>query len=180
MCGLDVVPASAGRAVGAGCLMSADLFVAFDDWLNQHGSRLAIPAQIIERNLDMIRLRFTGIADVIEIIVVRHEISVVVNHRGQTWDTLAWFDCAPRTASRGVFCCMCLGEDRAIFPHHQALFADHLFQPFAEWVVTKLPPAAELGLGGQADDSTWATLLPANNRRGYSVVIPLHPPAAAA
>ena len=61
--------------------MCADLFIAFDNWLNQHGNALAIPLRIIERDQDMIRLKLVGITDA-EVIVVRNEIMVAVLDHG--------------------------------------------------------------------------------------------------
>jgi hypothetical protein len=176
---LDPLSAPPRRPGGTCRLMSADLFTAFDHWLADQGNTLAVPVRVIERDLDMITLKLAGISDAIEIIVVRNEIMVVVTHDGGVWDTLMWIDCKPRVGAGGVYCRRCEPAFRSAFPTHQALFSDHLFQPLAEWIKAKLMPMVSIGLG-DSNGSRWATLLPADDHRGYSLVIPLRAATAAA
>jgi hypothetical protein len=97
----------------------------------------------------------------------------VVEHYGINWDALAWFDCAPKMDRKGVFCRMSFWPDRMFFLNHQALFADHVFRPLAQWIETKLMPVHAVGLARTSGGSTWATLPSNGDDRGYSFIVPL-------
>jgi hypothetical protein len=116
LCGQHAISTFSRRPVGTGCVMLTDVLAAFDDWLDRHGTTLALPVTIIERDLDMIRLGFTGITKAIEVVVVRNEVSIVVEHDGINWDTLAWFDCAPKVDRKKVCSAACTSGLTACFP----------------------------------------------------------------
>jgi hypothetical protein len=157
--------------------MPADILEAFDEWFSKHNSSLAIPMTIVARAPGSIRLTFNGRVDAIEVIVLADEIVVTVQHEGHCWDILASFEVAPTGVADGVVCGLCDPSNRAVYPTRRALFVEHVFQPFAEWVERKLAPTRALGFGGSiGDGSTWAVLLSDKDCRGYSVVLPLWTP----
>lgn len=127
--------------------MSTDLLLAFDDWLIEHGATLAAPLCIIERDVDMIRLKVAGIAAHTQIIVVRNENMIVALEHGTCRDALMWIDCKPRVCGDGVYCRMCDPADRSIYSTHAALFANHLFTPLVDWIKTQLSPLDAIASG---------------------------------
>jgi hypothetical protein len=151
-----------------------DMMVAFEEWFAKPNNMLAIPMTVVARAPGSIRLRFIGIIQAIEVLVVRDEIVVIVTHEDICWDILAEFECTPVLVTGGVACGHGDPPDRVVYPRHQALFIDHAFGPFAEWIATSLMRARALGLGGSSDSgSTWAGLLPVDQTKNYGVIIPL-------
>jgi hypothetical protein len=53
-----------------------------------------------------------------------------------------------------------LPEARRVFADRPALWADHLFEAFLEWVNDNLAKAERLELHGDPGFATWARLLP--------------------
>ncbi len=154
--------------------MSGDMVTTFDEWIAANNSSLAIPLTMVARAPGSIRLTFDGIIEAIEMIVVRGEIVVSVEHDGVCYDILADFECAPVKVAGGVVCGLCDSDHRKVYPTDQALFVEHVFQPFAEWVETKLVPADAIGLGGSVEDgATWAVLLSDVDHKGYKVIVRL-------
>jgi hypothetical protein len=52
------------------------------------------------------------------------------------------------------------GVRAMIFPSREALWTDHLFEPFLKWVNEKLAPARWLGIFRMSDEgATWAELM---------------------
>jgi hypothetical protein len=151
-----------------------DMLTAFGKWFADHNRSLAIPMTVVARAPASIRLRFIGIIDIVEVLVLADEVVVIVEQEGICWDLLAEFQCIPVLVTGGVTCAHCGRVDRVIYPTHEALFVGHVFEPFAEWITTSLMPARALGLGGSSDSgSTWAGLLPGDQHRDYSVIVPL-------
>ena len=78
--------------------------------------------------------------------------------RGENYDRIFDADCLPihLEGSETFECGFCEGE-RAVFEDREALFKDHLFEPFGEWVCQKLRHATGVEyqrIGGV----TWARL----------------------
>jgi hypothetical protein len=155
--------------------MSPDVLGAFEGWLADHADTLAIPMNIVSRTPTVIKATFVGITKTIVVVMVCGDIVVEVRYQGVCWDFLATFESIALDVedSLGVVCDWCNPADRVVYPDRVALFMDHVVKPYAVWIETVLAPAHALGLGGSDDDSTWATLLPASNDRGYRVTIPL-------
>src|SRR6202035_1260234 len=66
----------------------------------------------------------------------------------------------------GYICKCCLPEYRTVFADREALWADHLFEPFLEWVNNDLAKAKTLVLHGIACEVTWARIL---DDKGHSL-----------
>jgi hypothetical protein len=151
-----------------------DMLTAFDEWLAERGETLALSMTIVARASASIRLRFDGIIDCIEVLVLADEVVVFVEHDGFCWDLLAEFECASVAVPGGVGTGFCDPDDRQTYPTNAAMFVGHVFEPLAEWVAASLLPARFLGLGGSKQSgSTWAGLLPADQTKDYSVIVPL-------
>jgi hypothetical protein len=155
--------------------MVIDMLTAFDEWLAEHGETLAIPMTVVALAPGSIRLRFIGIIACIEVMVLlQGEIVVIITNEDICWDILAEFECAPTVVTGGVECGHGDPDDRQVYPSHQALFVRHMFEALADWIATSLVPARALGLGGSSGSgSTWAGLLPADQTKDYSVIVPL-------
>jgi hypothetical protein len=154
--------------------MSPEMLAAFDKWLAEHGDTLAIPMIVVTRTSGSIKFTLDGITDAIEVMVLCDGIFVTVNYQGECWDILAEFECVPVLVPGGIACGHCDPADRIIYPTHQMLFVEHVFQPFAEWIETTLVPAEAIGLDGNSGDGTaWAGLLPTNQTKDYSIIVPL-------
>ncbi len=154
--------------------MSSDMLAAFDDWIAEQNGLLAIPLTVVARAPGSIRLTFDGVIKAVEVIVVRDEIMVLVEHGGVCYDILADFECSPVIVTDGVVCGLCDEVGRTIYPTRQTLFVEHVFRPFADWIRTKLVPADALGLGGgRHEGATWAVLLSDDDYKGYEVIVPL-------
>jgi hypothetical protein len=155
-------------------VMVMDMLTAFDEWLAEHGETLAIPMTVVARAPASIRLRFDGIIDCIEVLVLQCEIVVIVTHEDVGWDILAEFECASVTALGGVLAGHGDPDDRQVYPTNAAMFAGDVFEPLAEWIAISLMPARSLGLGGSNESGiTWAGLLPGDQHQYYSVIVPL-------
>jgi hypothetical protein len=99
---------------------------------------------------------------------------VFVTYEDICWDILAVFECKPAAAASGVACGHGDPDDRQAYPTNSAVFSDQGFEPLADWIATSLKPARAIGLSGRSDSgSTWAGLLPADQTKDYSVIIPL-------
>jgi hypothetical protein len=81
-------------------------------------------------------------------------------HQGAFWDFLLDPDSEPKRVPGGYVCDLGPPESRSVFPNRPALWTDHLFEPFLEWVNETLAKAKWLALYGSPDYATWARLLP--------------------
>jgi len=82
--------------------------------------------------------------------------------------TTAGFPAEPRSGAatrawRRRFLRACPPEARRVFVDRPALWGDHLFEPFLEWVNDNLAKAKWLELHGDPGFATWARLLPKDN-----------------
>jgi hypothetical protein len=154
--------------------MDMDMLTAFDEWLTERSETLALSMTMVARASASFRLRFDGIIDCIEVLVLADEVVVLVEHEGFCWDLLAEFGCASVLALGGGLAGLCDPDDRQAYPTNAAMFVGHVFEPLAEWVAASLIPARSLGLGGSRQSgSTWAGLLPADQTKDYNVILPL-------
>jgi hypothetical protein len=87
------------------------------------------------------------------------ELDVFVDYEGQNWDLILELQCEPVGVAGGYVCDMCEPEDRNVFPTREALWRDHLFEPFLEWINEKLAKADVIGLYGAPGRMTSARLL---------------------
>jgi hypothetical protein len=83
----------------------------------------------------------------------------------------------PQRGENGYVCGHCEAEARKTFPNLEALWRDHLFEPFLEWVNKKLATAEAVGFYGSLSSGwTHAELLPNYDPRRASpevFIVPL-------
>lgn len=70
-----------------------------------------------------------------------------------------FFECCPEAVADGYICNLCDSEDRKIYSSREALWIEHDFEHFLEWVNANLAPAHWLALHGEPNFSTWAELV---------------------
>ena len=129
-------------------------------WLEQNRSRFAIEIELGRRTDTDLEFTFAGIHSALIGVLTTWEISVYVIHQGENWDCILDVNAEPKRVPGGYVCKLCPPESRPIFPNRPALWTDHLFEPFLEWVNESLAKAKWLGLYGRRGYATWAKLLP--------------------
>jgi len=72
-----------------------------------------------------------------------------------------------------VVCGLCNPVSRVIYPTLRALHLEQVIHAFAEWITATPVPAQALGLGRRSGGGKWATVLPADDDKGYEIIIPL-------
>jgi hypothetical protein len=133
---------------------------AFLKWLEENRARFAIEIKLGRRSDTVQQFTFAGINSAISGVLSTYEVSVFVMHRGACWDFLLDVDAEPKRVPGGYVCDLCPPESRPVFRDRLALWTDHLFEPFLEWVNESLVKAKWLALYGGSDYATWARLLP--------------------
>ena len=136
------------------------------NWLAAAGSRLLIAVRVKEHAGQHSELSFDGIDPAIGGFFTDRELSVFVDWQGRNWDLLINLDVMPERARNGYVCTLCGAEARTIFPDLDALWRDHLFEPFLQWVNGKLTAADTIGLYGSPSGGwTHAELLSGRDAR---------------
>lgn len=107
---------------------------AFFDWFRENRRRFAVAPHIDARTDRWIRITFDGITPIIATYVGRDGVSVDVERGGEWFDTLADLDVAMRRGRDGYFCKMCETAEREYFSTREALWIEHLFEPFLGWI----------------------------------------------
>jgi hypothetical protein len=129
---------------------------ALVDWLDTARSRLAIAVELRARAGGHIELSFVGINPAIGALLTSRELSVFVEWEERNWDLFLSLDVMPRRTASGYICEHCKPEQRTIFPDLEALWRDHLFEPFLQWVNANLVAADAVGLYGSSS-SGWTS-----------------------
>jgi hypothetical protein len=120
---------------------------AFVDWLSDAGPRLAIALRVDKQDSESIEVSFVGINTAVGAIIEYDEtdafveLQVFVDWEGSNWDLILILDCEPVRRADGYVCDLCPPEDQKVFPSREALWRDHLFEPFLEWVNKDLATA---------------------------------------
>jgi hypothetical protein len=151
---------------------------AFLRWLVESQSRLAVPIWITKRMDQCLCWSFAGVNPIVHASLT-WEIAIWVDWQGQNWDYLEAFEPYPKAVSGGYVCHMCYPEAQKLYPSREALWLDHTFEPFLEWVNGKLVKAKWIGLYATENKGcTWGKLLSDLSGHGKenaseSVVVPL-------
>lgn len=130
---------------------------AFFRWLAENRQRFFVPIQITKRTDRRIEISFVGLNPVVSVLLT-NEIGVSVIWGNEFWDYLSCFEVNPLHVENGYICTFCVSEIHEIFPDREALWCDHLFEPFLEWVNSTLVPASHIGLYGTLNSCTYAEL----------------------
>lgn len=137
---------------------------AFFRWLAGNKQRFVIPIRIIRRMDHQIEVHFVRLNPIISI-SLSNEVWVCVKWKNEIWDCLCNFEAVPLRVNNGYVCKLCNPEMREVFPNREALWRNHLFEPFLEWINTKLAQASYIGLystDGTGKGGTWAELIQGN------------------
>ena len=130
---------------------------AFVRWLQENRHRFDVQIQLVRITDKGITLRFPQQPDILSVWISRWSLSVCVDWLGETWDMLISLDAAPVSSPTGYRCTFCENGSKT-WPSREALWRDHLFEPFLEWVNQRLAPATWLRLHRmEAGGSSWAT-----------------------
>jgi hypothetical protein len=147
---------------------------AFVSWLAN--TPLKVPVTISLRTDQMMEIAFAVATPLLSASLDRRELNVAADWNGICWDFLLVLEAAPQKVTGGHVCTDCEPENRKLFPSREAVWIDHLFQPFGDWVNNELAVADSVGLyGGRNGGWTAAWLLP-SNRSGDeppTVTVPL-------
>lgn len=103
---------------------------AFLDWLRANRQRFAVAPRVHTRTDRWIRITFAGITPIIAAYVSRDGVGVDVERGGEQFDRLTDLDVALQRGRDGYFCDLCEAAERQYFPTREALWIDHLFEPF--------------------------------------------------
>ena len=134
----------------------ADSFLA---WLNEARGRFA-RAIIIERCTDTgVEFSFDVGRSILSGWINDYELVISVDHDGTCWDLIACFEACPERSGAGYVCSDCFPDARTLFASPDALWTDHIFDPFLTWVNEKLAPASAIALIGSEGCSTAAWLI---------------------
>lgn len=101
------------------------------------------------------------------------EIAVSADWADECWDILLDLEVRAKPIADGFVCTWCQSEGKhQVFQTLEALWLDHLFDPFEEWVNTKLAGAHAIALyrtvGG---GGTWARLIGCGDEVGASAFL---------
>ena len=135
---------------------------AFVRWFRENRSRFAVPVRLTKITTAGILLTFPDHPDCLCAWLSRFELLVSVNWKGVCWDRLIDLDAWPEPVPSGYRCALCMDFVR-IWPTREAIWQDHLFDPFLLWVNEKLAHSSQLLLYGRPGETTWAKLVDAND-----------------
>ena len=151
-----------------------DLQAAFLAWLDDVRPRLAVAIDIQRSTPEVTEFSFELANPVLDgALTGRGDLVVSVEWVGECWDFLFSAEVRPRKTAGGFVCSLCEPEGKhRVFPNVEALYHDHIFRPFEEWVNTKLTVAQALALY-RTDDAgaTWARLVSAGGQTGSAIFL---------
>jgi hypothetical protein len=137
---------------------------AFLSWLEKNRLRFAIEIKLGRRTDCVLEFSFVGVNSAIEGLLNTREIEVFAMYEDECWDILVEFNAEPKRVSGGYVCEACPPGSPPLFPDRSSLWADHLFEPFLEWVNNDLANAKWLSLRGNPGYATSARLLADESR----------------
>jgi hypothetical protein len=126
---------------------------AFDCWYRANEGRFAIKLEFIRRTESCLTFGFQGVSRIIDS-SLSYDLSVHVTWDDTSWDMLLSLDAYPKRVPSGYVCTECDPAIRQTFPSREALWEEHLFEPFLEWVNENLAPADALHLYGAGGMTT--------------------------
>jgi len=129
---------------------------AFLRWFQENRRRFNVRIELSQITDKGVRLHFSGYPDILSVWLSRWDLSVCVDWQGESWDMLISLDAIPESSPTGYRCMLCENAS-STWLTREALWQDHLFEPFLEWVNERLAPATWLRLYGTEGGSSWAT-----------------------
>lgn len=149
---------------------------ALVDWHAANRTRFLVPVKLRMNKPGCALIRFLNHPDYLTIMVNRVNLGAWVYQKGNAWDALLDLDVLPAQTDQGLICGLCEGEAR-YWPNLETLWADHLFEPFLEWVNESYAKADAVLLFGRADSFTIVKL---RQPKSISGLTSINDPAAAA
>jgi hypothetical protein len=141
---------------------------AFLRWFNENYTIFKVPIRLARISAKGAKLNFHNFPDCLSIWLANDALRVAVEWQGEPWDVLFDSDLYPCQTPDGFKCTLCEpdeGESAAFFPTREALWLDHLFEPFLKWVNGKLASARWLRISSINDRScTWAELIQSESK----------------
>ncbi len=136
---------------------------AFLCWFIENQPRFIVPIRLTKFTANGIELHFHHYPDCLSIYLSSHSLGVYVKWQDEHWDQLLDLSAESIHMPDGYKCRLCLyenGDAATLYKSREALWLDHLFEPFLEWVNEKLAPAHWLKLSCTDDrGATWAQLI---------------------
>lgn len=130
---------------------------AFVRWFQENCSRFAVPVRLASVTAKGVRLNFPNHPDCIFVWLNHMGLSVCVDWDGTCWDMLISLDVSEKAVPGGYRCELC--EDaNSSWLTLEALWQNHLYEPFLSWVNNELAPAHRLMIFGDHLTVSWATL----------------------
>jgi hypothetical protein len=120
----------------------------FLDWYALNRKRFACELQLIDLPGEWVRFSFTGINRAIEGSLTRAGISVSVDYQDYCWDLIFDEDCSAVQVAGGFVCRLAVPGTHIVFKDRRAMWTDHQFEPFLDWVNERVAPANWLVLEG--------------------------------
>ena len=140
---------------------------AFVSWLAENYTRFSVSVRICRITAKSVTLIFPGYPTCLSVSLCAHSLNVNINWQGVNWDMLISLDAYITRTAGGYQCQLCMAEDTEssqFFPSREALWTDHLYEPFLKWVNEQLAPACWLQISGSSDGGiTCAQLIQAEN-----------------
>lgn len=140
---------------------------AFVRWFIENYTRFMVPVRLTKISGKGVEIHFQGYPDCLSAGLSRNELGVYVEWQGEGWDCLIDLEANPIHTRGGYQCKSCVNENdeqAMVFPSREALWKDHLFEPFLKWVNEQLAPACWLRISSIGDGgTTWAELILAEN-----------------
>lgn len=128
-------------------------------WQHLLKHRFAIGLRIVRRTDRWLQMAFVGINPAIVATLTRTGISVSVEVQGDCWDLIFDMDAVPVPTHQGYVCALCPEEASEVYASRAALWRNHLFEPFLQWINTSLKSSELLLLFGDSGGCTSASLV---------------------
>ena len=134
---------------------------SFTHWLTKNQHRFLLPVKLQKIGARKTKLVFPELPKVIGIGLSTWNLSVHVTWEERCMDLLLDLDCMVHKTFRGYQCELC-ERPREIWTTLEAMYVDHLYEPFLSWVNEALHPATGVAIY-EMRGSTWAELMCVGN-----------------
>ena len=145
-------------------------YLAFMAWHEENRDRFAVPVRPLKRRFGWMHLAFATIDPaILRVAYNARNLSVTVHgppgDGRPSWDMLLSLDVEAIRVAGGWGCRFCRASPQIgmvpVFPNREALYVNHLFEPFLTFVNAELATASALALW--ADNGiSWASLVNAD------------------
>jgi hypothetical protein len=136
---------------------------AFVQWFRSNRHRFSNAVRIARITQRSIEIAFPAMPVALSASLSRTDLSVLVSHQGVLWDMLLSLDAFPESDGHGQYRCLLCTDSAQTWPTREALWEDHLFEPFLEWVNRRLDPPREIQFHGSINSITCAELRPSSD-----------------